>query len=43
MDALRRSVKGGKGEAAAKSGRTTAKRASAKKKTAKAKRLKKAG
>ena len=42
MDALRRSVKGGKGEAAAKSGRTTAKRASAKKKTAKAKRLKKA-
>ena len=43
MDALRRSVKGGKGEAAPKSGRTTAKRASAKKKTAKAKRLKKAG
>ncbi len=43
MDALRRSVKGGKGEAAAKSGRTTAKRASAKKKTTKAKRLKKAG
>jgi len=43
MDALRRSVKGGKGEAAPKSGRTTAKRASAKKKTTKAKRLKKAG
>ena len=43
MDALRRSVKGGKGEAAPTSGRTTAKRASAKKKTAKAKRLKKAG
>ncbi len=43
MDALRRSVKGGKGEAAPKSGRTTAKRASAKKKPTKAKRLKKAG
>jgi DNA end-binding protein Ku len=43
MDALRRSVKGGKGEATPKSGRTTAKRASAKKKTTKAKRLKKAG
>ncbi len=43
MDALRRSVKGAKGEAAPKSGRPTAKRASAKKKTAKAKRLKKAG
>jgi len=43
MDALRRSVKGGKGEVAPKSGRTTAKRASAKKKTTKAKRLKKAG
>ena len=42
MDALRRSVKGSKGEAAPKSGRATAKRASAKKKTAKAKRLKKA-
>jgi len=43
IDALRRSVKGGRGEAAPKSGRTTAKRASAKKKTTKAKRLKKAG
>jgi len=42
MDALRRSVKGGKGEAAPKSGRTSAKRASAKKKTAKPKKLKKA-
>ena len=42
MDALRRSVKGGKGEAAPKSGRTSAKRASAKKKTAKQKKLKKA-
>ena len=42
MDALRRSVKGSKGEAAPKSGRTTAKRASAKKKTAKQKKLKKA-
>ena len=42
MDALRRSVKGGKGDAAPKSGRTIAKRASAKKKTAKPKKLKKA-
>jgi DNA end-binding protein Ku len=42
MDALRRSVKGGKGDAAPKSGRTTAKRASAKKKPAKPKKLKKA-
>jgi len=42
MDALRRSVKGGKSEAAPKSGRTTAKRASAKKKTTKPKKLKKA-
>jgi len=43
MDALRRSVKGGKGEAASgKPTRATAKRAPAKKKTAKAKRLKKA-
>ena len=42
MDALRRSVKGGKGEAAPKSSRTSAKRASAKKKTAKPKKLKKA-
>lgn len=42
MDALRRSVKGSKGEAAPKSGRPTAKRASAKKKTAKQKKLKKA-
>ena len=42
MDALRRSVKGGKGEAAPKSGRTSAKRASAKKKTTKPKKLKKA-
>lgn len=42
MDALRRSVKGGKGEAAPKSGRPSAKRASAKKKTGKQKKLKKA-
>ena len=42
MDALRRSVQGGKGEAAPKSGRTSAKRAPAKKKTAKPKKLKKA-
>jgi DNA end-binding protein Ku len=42
MDALRRSVKGGKGEAAPKSGRTSAKRASAKTKSAKPKKLKKA-
>jgi DNA end-binding protein Ku len=43
MDALRRSVKGGKGEAAGgKPSRASAKRAPAKKKTAKAKRLKKA-
>ena len=41
MDALRRSVKGSKGEAAPKSGRPSAKRASAKKKT-KQKKLKKA-
>ena len=43
MDALRRSVKGSKGEAASgKPSRAAAKRAPAKKKTAKAKRLKKA-
>jgi DNA end-binding protein Ku len=43
MDALRRSVKGSKGEAASgKPSRATAKRAPAKKKTTKAKRLKKA-
>ena len=42
MDALRRSVQGGKGEAAPKSGRTSAKRAPAKKKAAKPKKLKKA-
>jgi DNA end-binding protein Ku len=43
MDALRRSVKGSKGEAASgKPSRANAKRAPAKKKTAKAKRLKKA-
>ena len=43
MDALRRSVKGGKGgEAAPKSGRPSAKRASAKKKATKPKKLKKA-
>ena len=43
MDALRRSVKGSKGEAAGgKPSRATAERAPAKKKTAKAKRLKKA-
>jgi DNA end-binding protein Ku len=45
MDALRRSLKGDKGAAAthAKSGRPTAKRSPARKKTAKHKRLKKAG
>ena len=45
MDALRRSLKGDKGAAAthAKSGRSTAKRSPARKKTAKHKRLKKAG
>jgi len=42
MDALRRSVKGSKGEAATKSSGRPAKRASAKKKTAKQKKLKKA-